>query len=169
MMSLDEAIKHAEEVADTPCFTDEEAKCYSEHRQLAEWLKELKAYKEQSGDEELDFVPEHKKIPCAMTIGKPCEDAISRQAVLEQINCWIGSGEYRYTNATHYLTRRMQELPPVNPQPKMGHWKKKEDDTRWWYVCSECEQEPLKNRWNDDDVLSTFCPNCGAKMQEVEG
>lgn len=42
MMSLDEAIKHAEEVADTPCFTDEEAKCYSEHRQLAEWLKELK-------------------------------------------------------------------------------------------------------------------------------
>lgn len=42
MMSLDDAIKHCEEVADTPCFTDEEAKCYSEHKQLAEWLKELK-------------------------------------------------------------------------------------------------------------------------------
>ena len=49
---------------------------------------------------------------------------------------------------------------------KSGHWIKKEDDTCWWYVCSECEQEPLKNRWNDDDVLSTFCPNCGAKMVE---
>ena len=49
-MNLDEAIKHCEEVADTPCFTDEEARCYTEHRQLAEWLKELKAYKEQSGD-----------------------------------------------------------------------------------------------------------------------
>lgn len=48
MMSLDEAIKHAEEVADTPCFTDEEAKCYSEHRQLAEWLKELKRLREQT-------------------------------------------------------------------------------------------------------------------------
>lgn len=45
-MDLDEAIKHCEEVADTPCFTDEEARCYSEHRQLAEWLKELKAYKD---------------------------------------------------------------------------------------------------------------------------
>ena len=45
-MTIDEAIQHCEEVADTPCFTDEEAKCYSEHRQLADWLKELKAYRE---------------------------------------------------------------------------------------------------------------------------
>ena len=45
-MTIDEAIQHCEEVADTPCFTDEEAKCYSEHRQLAEWLKELKAYRD---------------------------------------------------------------------------------------------------------------------------
>lgn len=45
-MTIDEAIKHCEEVADTPCFTDEEARCYSEHRQLANWLKELKKYRE---------------------------------------------------------------------------------------------------------------------------
>lgn len=47
---------------------------------------------------------------------EPCDDTVSRQAVFEQINCWIGSGEYRYTNATHYLTRRMQDLSPVTPQ-----------------------------------------------------
>lgn len=41
-MTIDEAILHAEEVADTPCFTDEEARCYAEHRQLAEWLKDYK-------------------------------------------------------------------------------------------------------------------------------
>ena len=46
-MTLEEAIKHCEDVADTPCFTDEEARCYSEHRQLAEWLKELKQLREQ--------------------------------------------------------------------------------------------------------------------------
>jgi len=45
-MTLEEAIKHCEEVADTPCFTDEEARRYSEYRQLAEWLKELKKYRE---------------------------------------------------------------------------------------------------------------------------
>lgn len=40
-MTLDEAIKHCEEVADSKC--DE---CGAEHRQLAEWLKELKELKE---------------------------------------------------------------------------------------------------------------------------
>jgi len=40
-MTLDEAIKHCEEVADSKC--DE---CGAEHRQLAEWLKELKRLRE---------------------------------------------------------------------------------------------------------------------------
>lgn len=43
-MTLDEAIKHCEEVADSKC--DE---CGAEHRQLAEWLRELKQMK---GEEE---------------------------------------------------------------------------------------------------------------------
>lgn len=51
-MTLDEAIKHAEEVAETiekrgyyiiPKNIEE---CATEHRQLAEWLKELKMLKE---------------------------------------------------------------------------------------------------------------------------
>ena len=37
VMTLDEAIKHCEEVAESKC--DE---CGAEHRQLAEWLRELK-------------------------------------------------------------------------------------------------------------------------------
>lgn len=40
-MNLDEAIQHAEEVADSKCDS-----CGSEHKQLAEWLKELKEKKE---------------------------------------------------------------------------------------------------------------------------
>ena len=47
---------------------------------------------------------------------EPCEDAISRQAVLEEINCWIGSGEYRYTNATDYLNKRITSLPSVSTE-----------------------------------------------------
>ena len=42
-MTLEEAIKHAEEVAATSC--DE---CREEHEQLAAWLKELKRIKEDS-------------------------------------------------------------------------------------------------------------------------
>lgn len=49
-----------------------------------------------------------------------CDDCISREAVFEQISCWVNSGEYRYTNATYYLTRRIQGISPVTPQPKTG-------------------------------------------------
>ena len=41
LMTLDEAIKHAEERASLSC--DE---CAEQHRQLAEWLKELRQYRE---------------------------------------------------------------------------------------------------------------------------
>ena len=52
-MTLDEAIKHAEEVAEEHTkyniYGGFEScdKCAEEHRQLAEWLKELKEYREQ--------------------------------------------------------------------------------------------------------------------------
>ena len=45
-MTLDEAIKHCEEVAIEYEAKGECFECGKEHRQLAEWLKELKKYKE---------------------------------------------------------------------------------------------------------------------------
>lgn len=47
---------------------------------------------------------------------EPCEDCISRDAVLKQINCWIGSGEYKYAMSEWFLSDRIKTLPPVNPQ-----------------------------------------------------
>ena len=63
-MTIDEAIKHAEEVAEEleeeavkGCCDDTEImnkciECASEHRQLAEWLKDYKQLKEQVESEE---------------------------------------------------------------------------------------------------------------------
>lgn len=56
-MTLEEAIKHCEEVAENQeecaskidkldCDSKSIRKCAEEHRQLAEWLRELKAYKD---------------------------------------------------------------------------------------------------------------------------
>lgn len=45
-MTLDEANKHAEEEA------KEQEKCALEHRQLAEWLKELRLYHRMRGEQE---------------------------------------------------------------------------------------------------------------------
>lgn len=41
MMTLEQAIKHCEEVANSKC-----DQCGAEHKQLARWLKELKARRE---------------------------------------------------------------------------------------------------------------------------
>lgn len=79
-----------------------------------EALKRVKGYLtdylpiEDSG--ELDEIMEALKQ-------EPCEDAISRQAVLDIAKSsrsnWIDNS---------VLFKRVNELPSVNPQPKMGHW-----------------------------------------------
>ena len=109
-MTLDEAILHAEEVADyhdrikqIKAVTLGECRCADEHRQLAEWLKELKAYKEQ----------------------QPCEDAISRKVALEAILtrvpdfCGDEGGNLIGRNETASYIRN---LPPVTPKQKTGEW-----------------------------------------------
>jgi adenine C2-methylase RlmN of 23S rRNA A2503 and tRNA A37 len=45
-MTLDEAIKHCEEVTEEYGMIKSCKECAEEHRQLAEWLKELKMYRE---------------------------------------------------------------------------------------------------------------------------
>ncbi len=73
-MTLEEAIKHCEEVAETNeriCATelsvglpdiynhkDEAKKCADEHKQLAEWLKELKQLREQTR-----WIPVSERLP----------------------------------------------------------------------------------------------------------
>lgn len=73
-MTLDEAIKHAEEVADICEYEantydindpyerqvgEEEGKCASKHRQLAEWLKDYKRLLEQ----EIKWIPVSERLP----------------------------------------------------------------------------------------------------------
>lgn len=106
-------------------------------------------------------------------------DCISRQAVLEQINCWIGSGEYRYTNATSYLTKRMQDISPVTPKPcdDVPSVEPERKSGRWIYRknpnLGKCMQEVREcsacGRVFCDHIepYKSFCGFCGAKM-EVE-
>ena len=169
-MTLDEAIKRAEEAAeeqdmkagfetDYPCYqmSDTERnqykECAEEHRQLAEWLKELKQLREQ----------------------EPCDDCISRQAAL--------SMQYRIDDSATLSTRDVvnvddiEDLPPVTPQPKMGHWIIKDGKEqgydiagiKTWYIqimCDKCGF--IKTAIEGHTGQNKFCPKCGAKMQEVE-
>ncbi len=159
-MTLDEAIKHAEEVADShdrikqiKAVTLEECRCAEEHRQLAEWLKQLKVYKEQDGD------------------------AISKQAVntlvdelaraISDERCCVSRGR-----STATIMQDILELPSLTPQPKMGRWVPLEydgyaDGNPVWdkWECSRCGWEHS----GDEESLTAFCPNCGAKMEREDG
>ena len=70
--------------------------------------------------------------------------------------------------------KALEALPPVTPQPKMGHWKWVPYSYRpilgdW--VCSECEGVAVECVRKDNMggiPLYKYCPQCGKKMQEVK-
>jgi hypothetical protein len=95
---------------------------------------------------------------------EPSEDAISRQAVIDRIRESIETYHNQYTtdmlNMWGLFTQFIKEMPPVTPQPKTGHWIKKDG----YSDCSECGSH-IVTEWD-------YCPKCGAKMidpQESEG
>lgn len=77
-----------------------------------------------------------RKIATMQT--ESCEDAISREETFQAINCWIGSGEYRFINATYYLAKRIKDLPPVQTAQNAG-----------WVPC--------RNRLPDDMGVYLVC------------
>ena len=92
-------------------------------------------------------------------------DAISRQAVLDRIRESIETYHNQYTtdmlNMWGLFTQFIKEMPPVNPQPKTGHWT--HDGSHWKnrFICSECGYKLF-------DEPTNYCPNCGCRMVEPQ-
>jgi rubrerythrin len=86
-----------------------------------------------------------------------CEDAISRQAVL---NIAKSSKSNWIDNSV--LFKRVNELPSVTPQQRTGRWIKQ--NYGWNWQCSECGFVTPPSA----KEIFTFCPNCGAKMEVEE-
>jgi hypothetical protein len=109
--------------------------------------------------EELDFVQPHKKISVKL---QPCEDCISRQAAINTVVFECGE----WAGLAKEISKQFQQLPPVTPQPKTGHWEYVQYDYNPnlgnWH-CSECrgictEMHSIEDAYN-------YCPNCGADMR----
>ena len=94
-----------------------------------------------------------------------CEDAISRQAVLDLVV--TNHRELNGINVVMYspLCKDIKQLQPVTPQPKTGHWIVDRDDSRRWdkvrFYCSEC------GKWQTYGKTE-YCPSCGARMIEPQ-
>ena len=98
---------------------------------------------------------------------EPCEDAISRQAVLNEIPVlWNSNGDKDYCMES--LRDFVAELPSVIPQPKTGHWILKRtfptkiyDEYLNEYKCSECYREI---RCTESQLVNYPYCHCGARM-----
>jgi len=159
VITLDEAIKHCKEVAEKNeemCRIEElmglglqnaeMMKCAREHKQLAEWLTELKQFKEQ----------------------EPCEDTISRQAAISHVDDVPYIKEH--PNVGLLWEAWIESLPSAQSKRKVGEWIKNNNDYFDWYECSECgygsEGEMKYNRLYD--VRTKFCPDCGSQNLKGE-
>ena len=90
--------------------------------------------------------------PCGKDINVSAADAISRQAVLCEID--------KQFDLAKPFKQLIKSMPSVTPQPKTGHWIKTigENGVTSAVYCSECGFED--NRY----TLFKYCPNCGTKM-----
>jgi ribosomal protein S27E len=114
---------------------------------------------------------EHEALRIAIKVlgQEPCEDAISRKAVMNALcdGCELFKNGEQTCHSKCEEYHFLATLPPVNPQPKTGHWIRfKEFENGYYHIkCSECGQY-----WSIDGHAKIFryCFNCGAKMEEVE-
>ena len=90
---------------------------------------------------------------------EPCDDAISRQAVINSIantNFWLSSDNW------DEIMKAINAIPSVKPQePKTGHWKRIIFDV---YECSICGQ----NVQTGDICAYKHCHGCGEKMADPQ-
>lgn len=90
---------------------------------------------------------------------EPCEDTISRQAVLDNA--------YAYGNGLEpegYCVNieDIQALPPVTPTRKKGKWIVEIWNNREHHTCSACKKVV------DYEPCYHYCPYCGAEMEGEE-
>ena len=95
---------------------------------------------------------------------EPCEDCVSRKAVLEYIE---GSdAELGHSSENEIVCQDIKELPSVTPIHKKGKWIITNDYLTAAYgsidyvKCSCCGEESLEE--------GDYCPNCGAEMEGEE-
>ena len=111
---------------------------------------------------------------------EPCDDCISRTELLSRIdeerkhllNLKMDGAEHIIV---HHARRIIEDMLPVTPQPKVGEWLEKAvisdkviEIEEWQSArCSVCDKYHTTPYMYYFDNYK-FCPNCGARLEEVE-
>ena len=90
------------------------------------------------------------------------EDLISREAAIRKIVNLKEFDEGGWDiNVPAIKLEDLEELPAVDAEPvRHGRWVFEDADVIWWWKCSECHSGEM--------YKTPFCPNCGAKMMDLE-
>lgn len=129
--------------------------CSKEHGCIAEVLQIFDKYAVQEPRVKNELNVELNEL-------KPCEDAVSRQAVLKAIDKWYENNNQLLLNdCIEDLIVDAVELPSVQPKQKTGHWIDYSDEG--YVECPFCEH--ATNCEGNIDELH-YCFWCGAKMVE---
>ena len=143
-MTNEEAIRMLK--AKLACLSMDTSDCYSECNE--ELCDECPLNYEQGN---MGEQKEYIRMSIEALERKSCEDAISRQAVLDEIE------NYSCLDKKDIKTI-IKALPPVTPQPKTGHWVFV-DKAKEHAHCSECD-------YGNVDLLDgrphNYCPQCGS-------
>lgn len=96
---------------------------------------------------------------------EPCEDAVSRQAVLDLIRDENSALKDIFIThcAGEELSKQINKLQSVQPKAKTGRWIEKDTDTFYdvmLYKCDKCGDISMEN--------GNYCSNCGARMVEPQ-
>lgn len=102
---------------------------------------------------------------------EPCEDAVSRQAVLDLVVA--NRTELSWTNVIMYSSfyKGIIQLPPVTPKQRTGHWVEIGDEPYDTWECNNCGFVIDGSGCVDPDEyrdIYKYCPNCGARMRGGE-
>lgn len=102
----------------------------------------------------------------------PCEDAISRQAVLD---CLKATNLKKFDFILE-ARGKIQSLPSVTLAEKVGRWINHREHCEInnlipsglgsYFWCSECDCGIDNKEWHRN--YYKYCPNCGAKMEVEE-
>lgn len=93
---------------------------------------------------------------------EPCEDCISRQAVLNTL--FYKSDNNCEVVLNKELQDRIKALPSVTPQPKMGRWIDIDCQSYTWQIkCPYCNHS--RSMMSTQGIYPNYCENCGRKME----
>jgi len=146
-----------------------------------EAIEIIKAYREKlnnSVSNQLDGDIKALDMAISALEQEPCEDAVSRDAVLKTLdNMDKALDENRTVEEYKALLKECyKELPSVTQ--KSGKWITEEIGEGRKVYCSECKESAVFEYVRDGDIYSSYghgvvkktkyCPNCGAKMESED-